>query len=106
MAGRKMHSAEGIVRKLRRADELTAARRRCQRHRVRPRRQRLDAGRRRAHSIAHRLRAGRIGINVHRAGGVQMPVGGYKQSGWGRENGAEALDEYLETRSVVTRISD
>ncbi|MDH6286406.1 aldehyde dehydrogenase family protein [Rhodococcus opacus] len=60
----------------------------------------------RAHSIAHRLRASRIGINVHRAGGVQMPVGGYKQSGWGRENGAEALAEYLETKSVVTRLSD
>src|SRR5690606_36028621 len=43
----------------------------------------------RAHSIARRLRAGRVGINVHRAGGVQMPVGGYKQSGWGRENGPE-----------------
>ncbi|MFC9357438.1 aldehyde dehydrogenase family protein [Rhodococcus sp. NPDC057014] len=60
----------------------------------------------RAHSIAHRLRASRIGINVHRAGGVQMPVGGYKQSGWGRENGAEALAEYLETKSVVTRLAD
>ncbi len=35
-----------------------------------------------------------------------MPVGGYKQSGWGRENGAEALAEYLETKSVVTRLSD
>ncbi|GHB73410.1 aldehyde dehydrogenase [Streptomyces viridiviolaceus] len=56
----------------------------------------------RAHTIARRLRAGRIGINVHRAGGVQMPVGGYKQSGWGRENGPEGLDEYLETKSVVS----
>ncbi|GHE93744.1 aldehyde dehydrogenase [Amycolatopsis deserti] len=56
----------------------------------------------RAHSIARRLRAGRVGINVHRAGGVQMPVGGYKQSGWGRENGPEAIGEYLETKSVVT----
>ncbi|MEV6702914.1 aldehyde dehydrogenase family protein [Streptomyces sp. NPDC051453] len=55
-----------------------------------------------AHTIARKLRAGRIGINVHRAGGVQMPVGGYKQSGWGRENGPEAIEEYLETKSVVT----
>ncbi|MCD2197668.1 aldehyde dehydrogenase family protein [Actinomycetospora endophytica] len=59
-----------------------------------------DVGR--AHGLARRLRAGRVGINVHRAGGVQMPVGGFRQSGWGRENGPEALDEYLETRSVVT----
>lgn len=56
----------------------------------------------RAHAIARRLRAGRIGVNVHRAGGVQMPIGGYKQSGWGRENGPEAVEEYLETKSVVT----
>ncbi|MET7287026.1 aldehyde dehydrogenase family protein [Streptomyces sp. NPDC005573] len=55
-----------------------------------------------AHTIARRLRTGRIGINVHRAGGVQMPVGGYKQSGWGRENGLEGLEEYLETKSVIT----
>ncbi|MFI8975399.1 aldehyde dehydrogenase family protein [Nocardia asteroides] len=55
-----------------------------------------------AQQVARRLRGGRIGVNVHRAGGVQMPVGGYKQSGWGRENGPDALDGYLETKSVVT----
>ncbi|MEU2441690.1 aldehyde dehydrogenase family protein [Streptomyces rubradiris] len=56
----------------------------------------------RAHSVARRLRTGRVGINVHRAGGVQMPIGGYKQSGWGRECGPEAIEEYLETKSVIT----
>ncbi|MGW5570295.1 aldehyde dehydrogenase family protein [Nocardia thailandica] len=55
-----------------------------------------------AHRVARRLRAGRIGVNIHRAGGVQMPIGGYKQSGWGRENGPDALEAYLETKSVVT----
>ncbi|UKA60508.1 aldehyde dehydrogenase family protein [Arthrobacter sp. FW306-2-2C-D06B] len=54
-----------------------------------------------AHSIARRLRAGRVGINVHRAGGAQVPVGGYKQSGWGCANGPEAVDAYLEAKSVV-----
>jgi phenylacetaldehyde dehydrogenase len=57
-----------------------------------------------AHSLARRLRAGRVGINVHRAGGVHMPAGGYRQSGWGRENGAEALECYLETKSVVSAL--
>ncbi|OZD13120.1 aldehyde dehydrogenase [Rhodococcus sp. 06-156-3C] len=57
------------------------------------------------HSIARRLRAGRVGINVHRAGGVYMPAGGYRQSGWGRENGAEALENYLETKSVVSTLA-
>ena len=56
------------------------------------------------HSLARRLRAGRVGINVHRAGGVYMPAGGYKQSGWGRENGAEGLESYLETKSVVSAL--
>ena len=34
-----------------------------------------------------------------------MPFGGYKQSGWGREMGKEALDNYLETKSVVTQLA-
>lgn len=55
-----------------------------------------------AHRVAARLKAGKVGINVHRAGGVQLPLGGYRQSGWGRENGAQGLDAFLETKSVVT----
>ena len=57
-----------------------------------------------AHSVARRLRAGRVGINVHRAGGAVMPAGGYRQSGWGRESGPEALENYLETKSVVSQL--
>ncbi|ALJ19299.1 aldehyde dehydrogenase family protein [Microbacterium sp. No. 7] len=55
-------------------------------------------------TVARQLRAGRVNINIHRAGGVQLPIGGYKQSGWGRECGPEGLEEYLETKSVVTRM--
>jgi phenylacetaldehyde dehydrogenase len=58
-----------------------------------------------AHSIARRLRAGRVGINVHRAGGAYMPAGGYRQSGWGRENGEEGLATYLQTKSVVSTLA-
>ncbi|BEL03737.1 aldehyde dehydrogenase family protein [Actinoplanes sichuanensis] len=58
-----------------------------------------------AHSVARRLRAGRVGINVHRAGGAHMPAGGYRQSGWGRESGPEALENYLETKSVVSQLA-
>jgi acyl-CoA reductase-like NAD-dependent aldehyde dehydrogenase len=58
-----------------------------------------------AHAVARRLRAGRVGINVHRAGGVYMPAGGYRQSGWGRENGADGLESYLETKSVVSTLA-
>ncbi|WP_440712457.1 aldehyde dehydrogenase family protein [Gordonia sp. FQ] len=55
-------------------------------------------------TVARKLRAGRVNINIHRAGGVQLPIGGYKQSGWGRECGPEGIAEFLETKSVVTRI--
>jgi phenylacetaldehyde dehydrogenase len=57
------------------------------------------------HGIARRLKAGRVGLNVHRAGGVYMPAGGYRQSGWGRENGAEAMESYLEVKSVVSTLA-
>lgn len=57
------------------------------------------------HAIARRLRAGRVGINVHRAGGAYMPAGGYRQSGWGRENGKEGLAGYLEIKSVVSTLT-
>jgi phenylacetaldehyde dehydrogenase len=61
-----------------------------------------DVGR--AHSVAGRIRAGRIGINVHAITDFSMPGGGYKQSGWGRENGPDAVDPYLEVKSVFTLI--
>jgi phenylacetaldehyde dehydrogenase len=61
-----------------------------------------DVGR--AHHLARKLRAGRVGINVHSAGDYSMPSGGYKQSGWGREHGPDGLAPYLETKSVFTRI--
>jgi acyl-CoA reductase-like NAD-dependent aldehyde dehydrogenase len=34
-----------------------------------------------------------------------MPAGGYRQSGWGRESGPEALENYLETKSVVAQLA-
>jgi phenylacetaldehyde dehydrogenase len=58
-----------------------------------------------AHSVASRLRVGRVGINVHGLPDVTMPTGGFKQSGWGRELGPEGLDLFLESTSVFTRLS-
>lgn len=59
-----------------------------------------DVGR--AHAVAARIRAGRVGINVHSITDLTMPGGGYKQSGWGRENGPDSVEPYLETKSVFT----
>ena len=53
-----------------------------------------------AHKLARRLKAGSVRINF--AGGVDpaMPLGGYKQSGWGRENGREGTLMYTEIKAV------
>ena len=55
--------------------------------------------------VAGRLRAGRVGINVHAITDFSMPGGGYKQSGWGRENGPAAIDPYLEVKAVFTSLA-
>jgi phenylacetaldehyde dehydrogenase len=54
-----------------------------------------------AHKLARRIRAGSIRINS--SGGVDpaLPLGGYKQSGWGRENGREGTLMYTELKSVT-----
>jgi (Z)-2-((N-methylformamido)methylene)-5-hydroxybutyrolactone dehydrogenase len=54
----------------------------------------------RAINCANRIRAGTVWVNTYRAVSPQMPFGGYKASGLGRENGASAVDEYLQTKSV------
>jgi phenylacetaldehyde dehydrogenase len=57
-----------------------------------------------AHRIARGFKAGSVGINCHSAVSAGMPRGGYKQSGWGRENGPEGLETFLETKSVFVNL--
>jgi aldehyde dehydrogenase (NAD+) len=54
----------------------------------------------RATRMANRVRAGTVWVNTYRAVSFTMPFGGYKSSGVGRENGAEAINEYLQSKSV------
>jgi (Z)-2-((N-methylformamido)methylene)-5-hydroxybutyrolactone dehydrogenase len=54
----------------------------------------------RAIRTADRLEAGTVWINTYRAVSYLAPFGGYKRSGLGRENGAEAVDEYLQTKTI------
>jgi len=58
----------------------------------------------RAHRIANQLRAGTVWINCYNIFDAALPFGGYKQSGWGREMGHNALDNYLETKSICASI--
>jgi phenylacetaldehyde dehydrogenase len=53
-----------------------------------------------AHRLARRMRAGTVWINTHSMYDASLPIGGMKQSGWGRDSGVGALDNYLETKTV------
>ena len=57
-----------------------------------------------AHPTAHRLRAGTVWINCYSVFDAAMPFGGYKQSGWGREMGHDAVDLYTEKKAVCTML--
>jgi phenylacetaldehyde dehydrogenase len=58
-----------------------------------------------AYRTAQRLRAGTVWINTYHVFDAAMPFGGYKESGWGREMGHQVLENYLETKSVITRLA-
>jgi aldehyde dehydrogenase (NAD+) len=55
----------------------------------------------RATAIARRIRTGSIGVNGGVWYGADMPYGGYKDSGIGRQNGVEGFEQYLETKIVA-----
>ncbi|NOI64703.1 betaine-aldehyde dehydrogenase [Vibrio sp. 99-8-1] len=54
----------------------------------------------RAHRVIHQLQAGICWINAYGASPAEMPVGGYKMSGIGRENGRETLNAYTQVKAV------
>ena len=60
----------------------------------------------RAHRVARRIHAGTVWVNTYRAITYNSPFGGYKASGFGRVNGAEAIDAYLQTKSVWVELSE
>jgi aldehyde dehydrogenase (NAD+)/betaine-aldehyde dehydrogenase len=55
----------------------------------------------RGHRIAGRIKSGTVGINMPYTAFPGIPFGGYKQSGFGRELSVDALELYLETKSVI-----
>ncbi len=57
-----------------------------------------------AHRIAAELRAGSVWINCYNVFDAALPFGGYKQSGWGREMGHNALELYTEVKAVTVRL--
>ncbi|MFF7707880.1 betaine-aldehyde dehydrogenase [Pseudomonas sp. NPDC007930] len=60
----------------------------------------------RAHRVIHQLEAGICWINAWGESPAQMPVGGYKQSGVGRENGILSLAQYTRVKSVQVELGN
>lgn len=58
----------------------------------------------RGHQIAKQIRAGSVWINCYNVFDASLPFGGYKQSGWGREMGHEAINLYTETKAVTLQL--
>ena len=58
----------------------------------------------RAQSVAKRLRTGMLGVNGGMFTGADMPFGGRRSSGMGREWGVEGLEEFLEPQTLAVRI--
>jgi acyl-CoA reductase-like NAD-dependent aldehyde dehydrogenase len=57
-----------------------------------------------AMTVSMDLQAGRIWVNTTIDGGPQLPAGGYKASGFGREMGYTGLEEFTEIKSVLYRL--
>lgn len=60
----------------------------------------------RAHRVIHQLQAGICWINTWGESPAQMPVGGYKESGIGRENGIQTLLAYTQVKSIQLELGD
>ena len=57
-------------------------------------------------SLASRIKAGQVYVNTYGAGGgVELPFGGYKKSGYGREKGLESLASYTQVKNVCVKFS-
>jgi aldehyde dehydrogenase (NAD+) len=59
-----------------------------------------------AMTVASRIKSGQVYINTYGAGGgVELPFGGYKKSGYGREKGLDALASYTQIKNVCVKFS-
>lgn len=58
-----------------------------------------------AHRVAAQLQAGQIQVNRYTGAGVEVPFGGYKNSGLGREKGLDALHHYTQVKAVIMDIA-
>lgn len=57
-----------------------------------------------AYKLAKKIRAGTVTINSGSIAGPNIPFGGFKQSGWGRENGVDGIQSFTELKTVITAL--
>nr|XP_053650739.1 betaine aldehyde dehydrogenase-like [Cherax quadricarinatus] len=60
----------------------------------------------RGHRVANAIEAGTVWINTYNLYPTEVPFGGYKHSGIGRENGLTAVDYFTQTRTVYVEMGD
>jgi acyl-CoA reductase-like NAD-dependent aldehyde dehydrogenase len=59
-----------------------------------------------AHRMARSLRAGTVWVNMYNVVTSEAPFGGFKESGWGRENGPHALQAFTEVKHVYVNLAE
>ena len=60
----------------------------------------------RAHRVANKIQAGIVWINEYNVTPAEIPFGGYKQSGVGRENGLQAIEYYTQLKTIYANLGD
>lgn len=55
-------------------------------------------------TVSRQVQAGRFWVNTTLAGGPELPIGGFKASGWGREAGIYGVEEYTQVKSIYIEI--
>jgi acyl-CoA reductase-like NAD-dependent aldehyde dehydrogenase len=59
-----------------------------------------------AHRVARAIRAGTVWVNAYNVVMSEAPFGGFRQSGWGRENGPHAIESFTEVKHVYVNLAD
>lgn len=60
----------------------------------------------RAHRVARAIRAGTVWVNMYNVVTSEAPFGGFKESGWGRENGPHAIEAFTEVKHVYINLAE
>ena len=55
-----------------------------------------------ANRLSSAIKTGTVWINCHLMFDASLPIGGYKESGWSRDSGQSAVENYLETKTVIS----